>query len=115
MNYNKKFGFYDSKTGKATIFDGTKRKENGNIVPKIFDGYCSKAVFDALLADDSVSAWLSGTYASAAPRAAQVIGIQRLTKPWSVAHSNPMPILKEKIFHFFVLISLTEPFFEYSL
>jgi len=56
MNYNKKFGFYDSKTGKATIFDGTKRKENGNIVPKIFDGYCSKAMFDALLGDDSVSA-----------------------------------------------------------
>ena len=56
MKYDKKFGFYDPKTGKAEIFDGTKRKDNGNIVPKIFDGYCSKAVFNTLLKDDSVSA-----------------------------------------------------------
>jgi len=28
----------------------------GFTAPKIFDGYCSKAVFESLLKDDSVSA-----------------------------------------------------------
>ena len=57
MKYDKKFGFYDPETNKATIFDGTKRVECGNVVPKIFDGYCSQEVYDKLLQDDSVTAW----------------------------------------------------------
>lgn len=56
MKYDKKFGFYDPETNKATIFDGTKRVECGNVVPKIFDGYCSQEVYDKLLQDDSVTA-----------------------------------------------------------
>lgn len=67
MNYNKKFGYYDSETGKAVIYDGSKKQKanhslvgksglRGFTVPKIFDGYCSKAVFNSLLDDDSVSA-----------------------------------------------------------
>jgi hypothetical protein len=67
MKYDKKFGYYDSETGKAVIYDGSKKKKanhslvgksglRGFTVPKIFDGYCSRALFDTLLKDDSVSA-----------------------------------------------------------
>ena len=56
MKYDKKFGFYDPKTGKAIVFDGRKRKESGNVVPKIFEGYCSKEAFNLLLKDNSIRA-----------------------------------------------------------
>lgn len=67
MNYKQKFGFYDSATGKAVIYDGANPQphnviKNGRVgfsIPKIFDGQCSKAVFDQMIADDSVRSYPS--------------------------------------------------------
>ena len=57
MNYDKKFGYYNPKTKKAQIYDGSKRTLTNTIVngrpgysiAKIFDGKCSKAQFDRML------------------------------------------------------------------
>ena len=57
MNYDKKFGYYNPKTKKAQIYDGSKRTLTNTIVngrpgysiAKIFDGKCSKAQFDKML------------------------------------------------------------------
>ena len=32
MNYNKKFGFYDPKTKKAQVYDGSKRTPTNTVV-----------------------------------------------------------------------------------
>lgn len=57
MNYNGKFGFYDPKTKKAQVFDGSKREQVLNekngieefFIPKIFDGKCSQKQFNKLI------------------------------------------------------------------
>ena len=57
MKYDKKFGYYNPKTKKAQIYDGSKRTLTNTIVngkpgftiPKIFDGKCSQAQFDKML------------------------------------------------------------------
>jgi|TARA_X000001382_G_C3091779_1_gene153804 hypothetical protein len=57
MKYDKKFGYYDPKTKKAQVYDGSKRTptkplKNGVVgftIAKIFDGKCSKAQFDKML------------------------------------------------------------------
>ena len=55
--YDKKFGYYNPKTKKAQIYDGSKRTLTNTIVngkpgftiPKIFEGKCSKTQFDRML------------------------------------------------------------------
>ena len=57
MNYSKKFGYYNPKTKKAQVYDGSKRTPTnivvngraGFTIAKIFDGKCSKAQFDKML------------------------------------------------------------------
>ena len=57
MNYDKKFGYYNPKTKKGVVYDGsmailTKTIVNGRpgySIAKIFDGKCSKAQFDKML------------------------------------------------------------------
>ena len=57
MKYDKKFGYYNPKTKKAQVYDGSKRTptkplKNGVVgftIAKIFDGKCSKAQFDKML------------------------------------------------------------------
>ena len=59
MNYSKKFGYYDPKTKKAQVYDGSKRTPTNTVVngrvgfsiPKIFDGKCSKEKFDKLISN----------------------------------------------------------------
>ena len=57
MNYDKKFGYYNPKTKKGVVYDGsmailTNTIVNGKpgfTIPKIFDGKCSKVQFDKML------------------------------------------------------------------
>lgn len=57
MNYKGKFGFYDPKTKKAQVYDGSKRElanvlkngVQGFSIPKIFDGKCSQKQFNKLI------------------------------------------------------------------
>ena len=59
MKYDKKFGYYDPKTKKAQVYDGSKRTPTNTVVngkvgfsiPKIFDGKCSKEKFDKLISN----------------------------------------------------------------
>ena len=57
MNYKGKFGFYDPKTKKAQVFDGSKREQvlnaksgiMGVFIPTIFEGECSREAFNELI------------------------------------------------------------------
>ena len=57
MNYDKKFGYYNPKTKKGVVYDGSMPTLTNTIVngkpgftiPKIFDGKCSKTQFDRML------------------------------------------------------------------
>ncbi len=62
MNYKTKFGYYDPKTKKAQVYDGSKRTPtnvitNGKVgfsIPKIFDGKCSQEQFNKMLGNGGV-------------------------------------------------------------
>lgn len=57
MKMNQIFGYYSDETGEAQIYDGSKRTPQpplkngvvGFMIPKIFDGKCTKELFRKII------------------------------------------------------------------